>query len=57
MDRKSTIAAQHVNMVDRIETAPRTMIPVATMITITEGRTTNWRKARIVDFSRRMNDR
>ncbi len=58
MDRKSTTAFQHVNLVDKVNDDPiATRIPVATMITIRHGRTEEWTKARIIDFSRRMSQR
>ena len=54
---KNTVALKFVNVVDRVEPAPHAPVPVGTMITITKGRTKDWTKARIVDFSRGMSKR
>jgi len=58
MDHKSTVAFRNVNLVDKVNDDPvSTRIPVATMITVFNGRTQEWSKARIIDFSRRMSQR
>lgn len=57
MKHTSKIAFEYVNLMDRVTDVRRTLVPRATMITVTTDRTDDWRKARIVDFSRRMNDR
>lgn len=57
MDYKSKIAFKNVNVMDRVEPAPYRPIPPATMIRIYVGRTQEFTKARIIDFSRRMSVR
>ena len=55
--RRSTIAAQHVDIMARVESAAcSTLVPRGTLITVQIGRRTD-NRAEIIDFNRRMNAR